>query len=63
MTATIGLARLPHAAVALLDEASANLFGVANDLDALVAHGPGAALPAIGDREAESERIDRYVAT
>jgi hypothetical protein len=57
MTATIGLARLPHAAVALLDEASANLLGVANDLDGLVAHGPEAALSAIGDREAEGDRI------
>ena len=57
MTATIGLARLPHAAVALLDEAASNLRGVANDLDALAAHGPQAALPAIADREAEGDRI------
>jgi hypothetical protein len=57
MTATIGLARLPHAAVELLEEASANLLGVANELDALVAHGPDAALSAIGDREAEGDRI------
>jgi uncharacterized protein Yka (UPF0111/DUF47 family) len=57
MTVTIGLARLPHTAIVLLDEASANLLGVANDLDALVTHGPEAALPAIGDREAEGDRI------
>jgi uncharacterized protein Yka (UPF0111/DUF47 family) len=57
MTATIGLARLPHVAVALFDEASANLLGIANDLDALVGHGPEAALSAIADREAEGDRI------
>jgi uncharacterized protein Yka (UPF0111/DUF47 family) len=57
MTATIGLARLPHVAVALFEEASANLLGVANDLDALVGHGPEAALSAIADREAEGDRI------
>jgi hypothetical protein len=57
MIATIGLARFPNAAVALLDEAAANLPGAANDLDALVAHGPDAALPAIVDREAEGDRI------
>lgn len=57
MRATIGLARLSHAAAALLAEASANLLGAANDLDAMVAHGPDAALAAIGDREAEGDRI------
>jgi hypothetical protein len=57
MTATIGLARVPHAAVALLDEASANLLGAANDLDTLVAYGPEAGLPAIEDRETEGDRI------
>ena len=57
MTAAIGLGRLPHAAVALLGEAAANLVGIANDLDALIAHGPEAALATIGDREAEGDRI------
>ena len=33
------------------------MLGVANELDALVAHSPEAALPAIGDREAEGDRI------
>ena len=57
MTPSIGLARLPPAAVSSLDEATANLLGLANDLDTLVAHGPQAALPATAEREAEGDRI------
>jgi hypothetical protein len=51
MTATIGLERLPRAAGELLDESAANLLATANELDALVTHGPATALALIEIRE------------
>ena len=57
MTPAIGLERLPSAVGELFDEAAANLAGLANDLDALVAHGAASTLTAIELRENEGDRI------
>ena len=57
MTPTVGLERLPRATGALLDEASANLLAIANELDVLVTHGSRDTLTAIALREQDGDRI------
>jgi hypothetical protein len=57
MTPTVGLERLPRATGALLDEASANLLAIANELDALLTHGSHDTLTAIVLREEDGDRI------
>ena len=57
MNTAIGLERLPHQIHLLLDEATTNLVGAANELDVLVQHGSAATLQAIEFHEGEGDRI------
>lgn len=57
MNTAIGLERLPRQIHLLLDEATTNLVGAANELDVLVQHGSPATLQAIELHEDEGDRI------